>query len=78
MRSYNFNPLECEVRLLTLRPCLKLPLKGRAQALITIRNPLLGGYLAQIAASCDQGPTAIHVRRSQYVEAGCLMSYAVN
>ena len=52
--------------------------KGRAQALITIRNPLLGGYLAQIAALAIKSRLPSMCEESQYVEAGCLMSYAAN
>ena len=52
--------------------------KGRAQALITIRNPLLGGHLAQIAALAIKSRLPSMCEESQYVEAGCLMSYAAN
>jgi putative ABC transport system substrate-binding protein len=52
--------------------------KGRAQGLITIRNPLLGQYQKQIAALAIKSRLPSMCEESQFVEAGCLMSYAAN
>jgi putative ABC transport system substrate-binding protein len=52
--------------------------KGRAQALIIILNPLLGRYQKQIIALAIKNRLPSMCEEGQYVEAGCLMSYAAN
>ena len=52
--------------------------KGRANALITISNPLLSRYRKQIAELSIRNRTPSMCNTSAYVEAGCLMSYATN
>ena len=52
--------------------------KGRAQALITIRNPLLARYMEQIATLAIKDRLPSLCEEGQYVEAGCVMSYAAN
>lgn len=52
--------------------------KGRAQALITIRNPLLARYMEQIAALAIKDRLPSLCEEGQYVEAGCVMSYAAS
>jgi putative ABC transport system substrate-binding protein len=52
--------------------------KGRAQALIIILNPLLGGYQKQIIALAIKSRLPSMCEEGQWVEAGCLMSYAAN
>jgi putative ABC transport system substrate-binding protein len=56
----------------------KAATKGRAQALITIRNPLLEGYKQRIAALAIKSRLPSMCEEGRYVEAGCLMSYAAN
>ena len=52
--------------------------KRQAQALITIRNPLLARYAKQIAALATENRLPSMCEESQYVETGCLMSYAAS
>jgi putative ABC transport system substrate-binding protein len=52
--------------------------KGRASALITIGNPVLGRYQKQIAELAIKNRMPSMCERSDYVEAGCLVSYAAN
>jgi len=52
--------------------------KGRAQALIIILNPLLGRYQKQIVALAIKNLLPSMCEEGQWVEAGCLMSYAAN
>jgi putative tryptophan/tyrosine transport system substrate-binding protein len=52
--------------------------KGKAQALITIRNPLLARSMKQIATLAIKSRLPSLCEESQYVEAGCVMSYAAN
>jgi putative tryptophan/tyrosine transport system substrate-binding protein len=52
--------------------------KGRANALITISNPLLSRYRKQIAELTIRNRTPSMCNTSAYVEAGCLMSYSSN
>ena len=52
--------------------------KEKAQALITIRNPLLARYMKQIATLAINSRLPSLCEESQYVEAGCVMSYAAN
>jgi len=52
--------------------------KGRAQALIIILNPLLGRYQKQIVALVIKSRLPSMCEEGQWVEAGCLMSYAAN
>ena len=49
--------------------------KGRVSALITIRGPLLNRYPKQIADLAIKNRLPSMCERSDYVEAGCLMSY---
>ena len=53
-------------------------INGRAQALITIRNPLLARYSKQIAALAVKSRLPSMCEEGQYVEAGCVMSYAAS
>jgi putative ABC transport system substrate-binding protein len=52
--------------------------KGRAQALITIRNPLLRRYTARIAELAIRNQLPLMTEGSESVEAGGLISYGVN
>jgi len=52
--------------------------KGRAQALITIRNPLLARYMEQIAALAIKNRLPSLCEEDQSVAAGCVMSYAAS
>jgi len=52
--------------------------KGHAQALITIRNPLLARHMKQIATLATKSRLPSLCEEGQYVEAGCVMSYAAN
>jgi putative ABC transport system substrate-binding protein len=52
--------------------------KGRVSAVITIGNPLLGRYQNQIAELAIKNRKPSMCERSDYVEAGCLVSYAAN
>jgi len=52
--------------------------RGRAGALITIRNPLINRYSKQIADLAIKNRIPSAYEGSQYVEAGGLMSYAAN
>jgi putative ABC transport system substrate-binding protein len=52
--------------------------KGHAQALITIRNPLLARYMKQIATLAMKSRLPSMCEEGQYVEAGCVMSYAAS
>ena len=52
--------------------------KGRASALITITNPVLSRYQKQIADLAIKNGLPSMYERSQYVEAGGLMSYATD
>jgi putative ABC transport system substrate-binding protein len=52
--------------------------KGRVSAVITIGNPLLGRYQNQIAELAIKNRKPSMCERSDYVDAGCLVSYAAN
>ena len=52
--------------------------KARVSAVITIGNPLLGRYQNQIAELAIKNRKPSMCERSDYVEAGCLVSYAAN
>ena len=52
--------------------------KGRANALITVANPLLSRYRKQIAELTIKNRTPSMCDSRAYVEAGCLMSYSTN
>jgi putative ABC transport system substrate-binding protein len=52
--------------------------KGHAQALLVIRNPLLARYSEQIAALATKNRLPSMCEEGQYVEAGCVMSYAAS
>ena len=52
--------------------------KGRAGALVTIRNPLIARYPKQIADLAIKNRIPSAYEGSQYVEAGGLMSYSAN
>ena len=52
--------------------------KGSASALIAIGNPVLGRYQKQIAELAIKNRKPSMCERSDYVEAGCLVSYAAN
>ena len=52
--------------------------KGRASALITIGNPVLGGYRKQIADLAIKNRLPSMCEESVWVEAGGLMSYSTN
>ena len=52
--------------------------KGNVQALITIRNPLLARYSKEIAALAIKNRLPSLCEEGQYVEAGCVMSYAAS
>jgi len=52
--------------------------KGRVSAVITIGNPLLGRYQNQIAELAIKHRKPSMCERSDYVDAGCLVSYAAN
>src|SRR6266536_1466665 len=56
----------------------KLRPKGRASALITIRNFLLNRYPKRIADLAIKNRLPSMCEGSQYVEAGGLMSYSAN
>jgi putative tryptophan/tyrosine transport system substrate-binding protein len=51
---------------------------GGAQALITIRNPLLARYMKQIATLAIKSRLPSMCEEGQYVEAGCVMSYSAS
>jgi len=51
---------------------------GRANALITIRNPVLSRYRKQIAELAIKNRLALMYEASDWVEAGGLVSYAAN
>jgi len=50
--------------------------KERVGTLITVRNPLLGGYINPIFELATKNRLPSMCEGSQYVEAGCLMSYS--
>ncbi|MBI2350371.1 MAG: hypothetical protein HYV00_02635 [Deltaproteobacteria bacterium] len=50
--------------------------KGRARALITITDALLGRYAKRIAELAIKNRLPSMCERSDYVEAGCLVSYS--
>jgi putative tryptophan/tyrosine transport system substrate-binding protein len=52
--------------------------KGRANALILIRNPVVNRYTKRIADLAIKNRTPSMCERSEYVDAGCLMSYTSN
>ena len=52
--------------------------KGRANALVTILNPLLNRHKKQIAALSIKNRLPSMCETADYVEAGCLMSYSAN
>jgi putative ABC transport system substrate-binding protein len=52
--------------------------KGHASALIAIGNPVLGRYQKQIAELAINNRRPSMCERGDYVEAGCLLSYAAN
>jgi len=52
--------------------------KSRTTAIIWITNPVLGRYQKQIADLAIKNRKPSMCERSDYVEAGCLMSYAAN
>ena len=52
--------------------------KGRANALITVRDPVLNRYQKQIAGLAIKNRLASMYEGSDYVEAGGLMSYSKN
>ena len=52
--------------------------KGRVSALITVRGPLLNRYPKQIANLAIKNRLPSMCERSDYVEAGCLMSYSAS
>ena len=52
--------------------------KGHAQGLLTIRNPLLARYSKQIAALAIKSRLPSMCEEGQYVETGCVMSYAAS
>jgi putative ABC transport system substrate-binding protein len=52
--------------------------QGRASALIAIGNPVLGRYQNQIAELAIKNRRPSMCERGDYVEAGCLLSYAAN
>ena len=52
--------------------------KGRANALITILNPVLNLYVNQIADLAIKRRLPSMCESGGYVEAGCLMSYSSN
>jgi putative ABC transport system substrate-binding protein len=61
-----------------LEKIFQLAAKGRAQALITIRNPLLRRYSRRIAELAIKNRLPSIHDGSESVEAGGLMSYGVN
>jgi ABC-type uncharacterized transport system substrate-binding protein len=52
--------------------------EGHAQALITIRNPLLARYMKHIATLAIKSRLPSMCEEGQYVESGCVMSYAAS
>ncbi len=52
--------------------------KSRTTAIITITNPVLGRYKKQIADLAITNRKPSMCENSEYVEVGCLMSYATN
>ncbi len=52
--------------------------KGRASALVTVRNPVLNRYRERIVNLAIKNRLPSMCEGSQDVEAGCLMSYATN
>ena len=52
--------------------------KGRANALVTILNPLLNRHKKQIADLAIKNRLPSMCEAADYVEAGCLMSYSAN
>jgi putative ABC transport system substrate-binding protein len=52
--------------------------KRHAQALLVIRNPLLARYSKQIATLAIKNRLPSMCEEEQYVEAGCVMSYAAS
>ena len=56
----------------------KAAVNGHAQALLTIRNPLLARYSKDIADLAIKNRLPSMCEEGLYVEAGCLMSYAAS
>jgi putative ABC transport system substrate-binding protein len=63
---------------LDLEGAFQAATKGRAQALITIRNPMLRRYTKSIAELAIKNRLPVMYEGSESVEAGGLMSYGVN
>jgi putative tryptophan/tyrosine transport system substrate-binding protein len=61
-----------------LEGAFQAPANGRANALITIRNPVLSRYRKQIAELAIKNRLALMYEASDWVEAGGLVSYAAN
>jgi putative ABC transport system substrate-binding protein len=61
-----------------LDAAFKSAVKGQAQSLLTIRNPLLAAHSKQIATLAIKNRLPSMCEEGQYVEAGCLMSYAAS
>jgi putative tryptophan/tyrosine transport system substrate-binding protein len=52
--------------------------KSRAKALIVVANPVLLAYRERIASMANENRLSSMCEASEYVEAGCLMSYSAN
>jgi putative ABC transport system substrate-binding protein len=61
-----------------LKGAFQAAANGRANALITIRNPVLSRYRKQIAELATKNRLASMYEASDWVEAGGLVSYAAN
>jgi putative ABC transport system substrate-binding protein len=61
-----------------LESAFQVAAKSRTTALIAITNPVLSRYKKQIADLAITNRKPSMCERSEYVEAGCLMSYATN
>jgi len=70
--------LEVRGRNPDLDGAFQLAIKGRANGLITIANPLLNRYPKQIADLAIKNRLPSMCEQRQYVENGCLVSYAAN
>jgi len=78
--SMNLQLQSVEVRGPTpdLDAAFKFAVKGHAEALLAIRNPLLAQYSKQIASLAIKNRLPSMCEEGQYVDAGCLMSYAAS
>ena len=70
--------LEVRAQNTDLEGAFQAAVKGRASALVTIRNPLLGRYSKRIVNLAIKNRLPSMCEESDIVEAGCLMSYSAS